>query len=71
MLTQASPILFKAIKVDGLGTIFFESIFSVFNTMEIDLATLTYTLAIEGVFMLLKTLHVQVPMWVEALQDLF
>jgi hypothetical protein len=71
MLTQASPILFKAIKVYGLGTIFFESIFSVFNTMEIDLATLTYTLAIEGVFMLLKTLHVQVPMWVEALQDLF
>lgn len=70
MLRQFSPILFKVIKVYGVSTILYESLVGMLQAMEIDPVTLTYSLAVEGLFILLKTAQIEVPAWVEALQDI-
>lgn len=70
MLRQVSPILFKVIKVYGVSTILYESLVGMLQAMEIDPVTLTYSLAVEGLFILLKTAQIEVPAWVEALQDI-
>jgi hypothetical protein len=70
MFRLASPILFKALKVYGLGSILYDSLIGVLQVVEIDSVALTYSLAVEGMFFLMKSAHIEVPVWVEAIQDL-
>ncbi|WP_445382067.1 hypothetical protein [Robiginitalea sp. IMCC43444] len=70
MSANLSLILFKAIKVYSLGFIFYDLLLSTFMTMEIDMVTLVYTLSIEGFFVLLKAVQIEIPLWIEAIQDL-
>ena len=70
MLSQVSPILFKVIKVYGVTSILYDSLVGMLQAMEIDSVTLTYSLAVEGLFILLKTAQIEVPAWVEAVQDI-
>jgi len=70
MLSQVSPILFKVIKVYGVTSILYDSLVGMLQAMEIDSVTLTYSLAVEGLFILLKTAQIEVPAWVEAIQDI-
>ena len=71
MFTSISPIVFRTVKIYGLSSIAYETLISVLSEMGIDLVTLSYTLAVEGLFLLLKSSQIEVPLWVEALQDLF
>jgi hypothetical protein len=70
MSANLSFILFKAIKVYSLGFIFYDLLLSTFMAMEIDMVTLVYTLSIEGIFVLLKAVQIEIPLWIEAIQDL-
>jgi len=70
MFRLASPILFKAIKVYGISSILYDSLIGMLQAMEIDSLALTYALAVEGMFFLMKSAHIEVPVWVEAIQDL-
>ncbi|WP_445384917.1 hypothetical protein ACT6NV_13240 [Robiginitalea sp. IMCC44478] len=70
MSANLSLILFKVIKVYSLGFIFYDLLLSTFMAMEIDMVTLVYTLSIEGFFVLLKAVQIEIPLWIEAIQDL-
>ena len=70
MSANLSLILFKVIKVYSLGFIFYDLLLSTFMSMEIDMVTLVYTLSIEGFFVLLKAIQIEIPLWIEAIQDL-
>ena len=70
MFRLASPILFKAIKVYGVGSILYESLIGVLQAMEVDSVALSYALAVEGIFFLMKSAQIEVPVWIEAIQDL-
>lgn len=71
MLSKTIHILFPVIKVFGLSANFYEAFFNVFTTMEIDVVSLTYTAAIEGLFIFLKSSHFEVPQWLEVAEELF
>ena len=71
MFSQVSPILFKAIKIFGVSSILLDSLHGALQSLEVDAITLTYTLAFESLFLLLKSAQIEVPAWAEALQDLF
>lgn len=70
MFHQASPILFKVIKVYGVSTILYDALFGMLQAVEVDSVTLTYSLAVEGLFFLMKTAQVEIPAWIEAVQDI-
>ncbi|MBT8263850.1 MAG: hypothetical protein KJN75_00795 [Muriicola sp.] len=43
---------------------------SMFGSMETDPTTMAYTFGIEGLFILLKSSQIEIPLWVEVAQDL-
>jgi hypothetical protein len=59
----------KAIKVFGFTSALYDVYFSLFNTMGINFTLLFYTLAIETLFIYLKSSSIQVPIWLEAMED--
>lgn len=69
MFHHASPILFKVIKVYGVSTILYDSLCGMLQTVEVDSVTLSYSLAVEGLFFLMKAAQVEIPAWIEAVQD--
>jgi hypothetical protein len=60
----------KIIKVFGVTSAVYDIYFSLFGVPEINLTLLTYTLAIETLFVYLKSTPYNVPVWVEVLEDL-
>jgi len=62
-------IITKAIKVFGITSAVYDLYFSLFNTMGINHTLLFYTLAIETLFIYLKTTPIKIPVWVEAMED--
>lgn len=70
MFRLASPILLKAIKVYGVSSILYETLLGMLQTIDVDLVALTYALAVEGLFIFMKSAQIEVPAWVEAIQDL-
>ncbi len=62
-------IITKAIKVFGITSAVYDVYFSLFNEMEVNLTLLTYTLAIETLFVYLKSSHFEIPIWLEAMED--
>jgi hypothetical protein len=70
MLTNLSLIFFKVIKAYGVSSMFYDTFISMFNAIEIDLSILLYFIAIEGVFILLKSADIKIPVWVEAVEGL-
>ncbi|MDM9630275.1 hypothetical protein [Robiginitalea aurantiaca] len=71
MFNKVSHILFPAIKIYGLSANLHEALFSLITTMEINAVALTYTIAVEGLFIFLKTSNFDVPEWMEAMEELF
>ena len=71
MCFKASHILLPTIKIYGLSTNLYEPLVALLADAQVDLLTLTYTLAIEGFFIFMKSAHIEVPTWAEILQDLF
>ncbi|MGB5228365.1 hypothetical protein [Eudoraea sp.] len=59
----------KAIKVFGITSAVYDIYFSLFSVMEINLTLLTYTLAIETLFVYLKSSNLEIPIWLEAMED--
>jgi hypothetical protein len=59
----------KTIKVFGVTSAIYDIYFSLFGVPEINLTLLTYTLAIETLFVYLKSTHYKVPLWLEAMED--
>jgi hypothetical protein len=70
MLTKLSLIFFKVIKAYGVSSMFYDTFISIFNAMEIDLSVLFYFIAIEGIFVFLKSIQIKIPVWVEAIEGL-
>ena len=70
MFSKLSLIFFKAIKIYGISCIFFETYMGLFSAMEIDYTTMTYTFGIEGFFIFMKSSQIEIPLWVEAIQDI-
>ena len=62
-------IITKAIKVFGITSAVYDVYFSLFNTMGINLTLLFYTLAIETLFIYLKSSSIEIPLWLEAMED--
>jgi len=62
-------ILPKAIKVFGITSTVYDLYASLFGTMEINLNLLFYTLAIETLFVYLKSTPIKIPVWVEVVED--
>ena len=60
----------KIVKVFGVTSAVYDIYFSLFGVPEINLTLLTSTLAIEILFVYLKSMHFNVPVWVEVLEDL-
>ena len=71
MFSKVGHILFPAIKIYGLSVNFQEALFSLITTMQVDVVALTYTVAVEGLFIFLKSSQFEVPEWLEAMEDLF
>ncbi len=59
----------KIIKVLGVSSAVYDIYFSLFGVPEINLTLLTYTLAIETLFVYLKSTPYNVPLWLEAMED--
>ena len=62
-------IITKAIKVFGITSAVYDVYFSLFNTTEINLTLLYYTLAIETLFIYLNSSPFKIPVWLEAMED--
>mgnify|MGYP000013150578 CR=1 FL=1 len=63
-------IITKAIKVLGISSAVYDVYFSLFGTMGINLSLLFYTLAIESLFIYMKSTPIKIPIWLEAIEDL-
>ena len=70
MFNLSIIIITKAIKVFGITSAISDVYFSLFDEMGINLTLLIYTLAIEGLFIYLKTTKFKLPVWVEVAEDL-
>ena len=70
MLSKLTFIVFKSIKAYGISSIFYDPIVNMINSLQVDMITLFSALAIESIFLLLKYSKVNVPEWVEAVEDL-
>ena len=62
-------IITKAIKVFGITSAVYDVYSSLFNAIEINLSLLFYTLAIETLFIYLRTTPIKIPSWLEAMED--
>jgi hypothetical protein len=62
-------IITKAIKVFGITSAVYDVYFSLFNATEINISLLFYTLAIETLFIYLKSSPIEIPTWLEAMED--
>ncbi len=71
MLFKTSHIVLPAIKIYSLSANVYEPLLGMLSDMQFDHLELTYTLAIEGIFVFMKQAQIEVPAWAEALQDLF
>lgn len=71
MFSKVSHILFPAIKIYGLSISFHEALINLITNMEINAVALTYTVAVEGLFIFLKTSDFEVPEWLEAMEEIF
>ncbi|NNE03779.1 MAG: hypothetical protein HKN52_11525 [Eudoraea sp.] len=70
MFSKLGLNVFKLIKIYGASCIFFDMYMSMFGSMETDPTTMAYTFGIEGLFILLKSSQIEIPLWVEVAQDL-
>lgn len=70
MFSNLSFIIFKSIKIYGICSIVYDPFISLMNSIDVDYITLSYALAIESVFLLLKYSNINVPIWIEAIEDL-
>ena len=71
MFFKISHIAMPALKVYGLCANVYEPLLGMLSDMQLDHLELTYTIAIEGIFIFMKQAQIEVPTWAEALQDLF
>jgi len=71
MFRLTSTILFKAIKVYGISSILYDSLLGILQAAEVNSTALTFALTVEGLFILMKSAQIEVPAWVEAVQDIF
>ena len=71
MFSKVGHILFPVIKIYGLSVNFQEALLSFITTMQVDTVALTYTVAVEGLFIFLKSSQFEVPGWLEAMEDIF
>ena len=70
MLAKLSFITLKSIKAYGICSIIYEPIINVMQASDIDMLALMSALSVETAFFLLKRSQVNVPEWLEALEDL-
>ncbi len=70
MFSNVSPILFTVLKIYGISSILYDSLSVLLQNVDVDSVTLTYSLAVEGIFFLMKWAQVEIPVWVEAVQDI-
>jgi len=63
-------IITKAIKVFGITSAVYDVYTSLFSNMEINLSLLFYTLAIETFFIYMKSSPIEIPSWLETMEDL-
>ncbi|MGB5665886.1 MAG: hypothetical protein WBM53_03475 [Maribacter sp.] len=70
MLHLSILIITKAIKMIGITSAIYDIYFSLFNEMGINLTLLVYTLTVETLFVYLKSAQIEVPILLEALEDL-
>ncbi len=59
----------KMFKVFGITSVVYDLYASLFGAMEINLTLLIYTLAIETLFVYLKSTRYEIPIWLEAMED--
>jgi len=71
MFSNLSFILFKSIKIYGICSIVYDPFISMMNSLDVDFITLSYALAIESVFLLLKCSNINFPDWIEVIEDLY
>lgn len=69
MFYQSILIITKAIKVFGITSALYDIYFSLFNVIGININLLIYTLAVEALFLYLKSSHIDIPIWLEAIED--
>ena len=69
MFNLSILIITKAIKVFGITSAVSDIYYSLFDAMGINLTLLIYTLAIEGLFVYLKSSRFNIPVWLEAMED--
>jgi hypothetical protein len=55
--------------VFGITSAVYDVYFSLFNATEINISLLFYTLAIETLFIYLKSSPIEIPTWLEAMED--
>lgn len=70
MFSNLSFIILKSIKAYGLCSIVYEPFISMMNSLDVDFITLTYALGIESIFFLLKYSNIDIPVWIEVIEDL-
>ena len=69
MFYQSILIITKAIKVLGITSALYDIYFSLFNVIGINITLLIYTLAVEALFLYLKSSQIDIPIWLEAIED--
>jgi hypothetical protein len=69
MFYQSIIFITKAIKVFGVTSVMYDLYASLFGAMGINFTLLIYTLAIETLFVYLKSTHYEIPIWLEAMED--
>ena len=69
MFNFAILIFTKAIKMFGISAAVYDIYFSLFSAMEINFTLLIYTLVIESFFVYMKNTHIEIPLWLEAIED--
>lgn len=71
MFSKAASYCFTATKVYGLSTISNEVLLGLMGGVDAEFIPLAYSLAIEGLFIFMKSYHIAFPQWMETMQDLF
>jgi len=70
MFNLAIIIITKGIKTFGIISALSDIYLSLFNEIGINFTLLAYTIAIEGLFIYLKSSRIKLPVWVELAEDL-
>ena len=69
MFNLSILIITKALKVIGITSAVYDVYFSLFNEMGINLTLFLYTLLVEALFLYLKSSQIELPIWLEAVED--